>query len=116
MQRDPWFVFENFVIVKGKVIWSAIADATVAEWNPAGWKARLLFFLIIATIGGIAAQRPVELQRLSRLAIVVTIGAVSRLSIPMLTLVSAQTMTEEIMAVQMAAVLLLSLAAAHLIG
>jgi hypothetical protein len=49
------------------------------------------------------------------LAIVVTIGAVSSLSIPMLTLVSAQTMTEEIMAVQMAAVLLLSLAAAHLI-
>src|SRR5262249_13957322 len=115
MQRDPWFVFETFVIVKGKLIWSAIADATVTEWNRAGWKARLLFFLIIATIGGIAAQRPVELQRLSRLAIVVTIGAVSSLSIPMLTLVSAQTMTEEIMAVQMAAVLLLSLAAAHLI-
>jgi hypothetical protein len=60
------------------------------------------------------AQRLVELQRLSRLATVVTIGAVSSLSIPMLTLVTAQTMTEEIMAIQIAAVLLLSLAAVHL--
>ena len=76
---------------------------------------RLLFFLIIALIGGMAAQRLVELKRLSRLATVVTIGAVSSLSIPMLTLVTPQTMTEESMAIQMAAVLLLSLAAAHLI-
>jgi len=37
------------------------------------------------------------------------------LSIPFLTLVTPQTMTEEIMAIQMAAVLLLSLAAAHVI-
>src|ERR1700730_4085623 len=76
---------------------------------------RLLFFLIIALIGGMAAQRLVELKRLSRLATVVTIGAVSSLSIPMLSLVTPQTMTEESMAIQMAAVLLLSLAAAHLI-
>jgi len=108
-------VFETFVIVKGKLIWNTLVDATVTEWNRAGWKARLLFFLIIALIGGMAAQRLVELKRLSRLATVVTIGAVSSLSIPLLTLVTAQTMTEEIMAIQMAAVLLLSLAAAHLI-
>jgi hypothetical protein len=115
LRRDPGFVFETFVIVKGKLIWNTIFDATVTEWNRAGWKARLLFFLFIALIGGMAAQRLVELKRLSRLAIVVTIGAVSSLSIPILTVVWAQTMTEEIMAIQMAAVLLLSLAAAHLI-
>jgi hypothetical protein len=115
LRRDPWFVFETFVIVKGKWIWNTLVDATVTEWNRAGWKARLLFFLIIASIGGMAAQRLAELQRLSRLATVVTAGAVSSLSIPFLTLVTAQTMTEEIMALQMAAVLLLSLAAAHLI-
>ena len=115
LRRDPWFVFETFVIVKGKAIWNTIVDATVTEWNRAGWKARLLFFLIIALIGGMAAQRLVELQRLSRLATVVSIGAASSLSIPFLTLVTAQTMTEEIMAIQMAAVLLLSLAAAHVI-
>jgi hypothetical protein len=115
LRRDPWFVFETFVIVKPKFIWNAIVDATMTEWRRAGWKARLLFFLIIALIGGMAAQRLVELQRLSRLATVVTIGAVSSLSIPFLTLVTAQTMTEEIMAIQMAAVLLLSLAAAHVI-
>ena len=108
-------MFETFVIVKGKLIWNTIVDATVTEWNRAGWKARLWFFLIIALIGGMAAQRLVELQRLSRLATVVTIGAVSSLSIPLLAVVSVQTMTEEIMAIQMAAVLLLSLAAAHLI-
>jgi biotin transporter BioY len=108
-------VFETFVIVKGKSIWNTLVDATVTEWNRAGWKARLLFFLIIALIGGMAAQRLIELQRLSRLATVVTVGAVSSLSIPFLTLVTPQTMTEEIMAIQMAAVLLLSLAAAHLI-
>jgi hypothetical protein len=115
LRRDPWFVFETFVIVKGKSIWNTLVDATVTEWNRAGWKPRLLFFLIIALIGGMAAQRFVELQRLSRLATVVTIGAITSLSIPLLTLVTAQTMTEEIMAIQMAAVLLLSLAAAHLI-
>jgi hypothetical protein len=115
LRRDPWFVFETFVIVKPKFIWNAIVHVTVTEWNRAGWKARLLFFLIIALIGGMAAQRRVELRRLSRLATVVTIGAVSSLSIPLLTLVTAQTMTEEIMAIQMAAMLLLSLAAAHLI-
>jgi hypothetical protein len=115
LRRDPWFVFDTFVIVKGKLIWNTLVDATVTEWNRAGWKARLLFFLIIALIGGMAAQRLVELKRLSRLATVVTIGAVSSLSIPLLTLVTPQTMTEEIMAIQMAAVLLLSLAAAHLI-
>jgi hypothetical protein len=115
LRRDPWFVFETFVIVKGKLIWNTIVDATVTEWNRAAWKARLLFFLIIALIGRMAAQRLVELKRLSRLATVVTIGAVSSLSIPLLTLITAQTMTEEIMAIQMAAVLLLSLAAAHLI-
>src|SRR5262249_19989377 len=115
LRRDPWFVFETFVIVKGKAIWNTIVDATVTEWNRAGWKARLLFFLIIALIGGMAAQRLVELQRLSRLATVVSIGAASSLSIPFLTLVTAQTMTEEIMPLQMVAMLLLSLAAAHLI-
>ena len=108
-------MFETFVIVKGKLIWNTIVDATVTEWNRAGWKARLWFFLIIALIGGMAAQRLVELQRLSRLATVVTIGAVSSLSIPLLAVVSVQTMTEEIMAIQMATVLLLSLAAAHFI-
>jgi len=67
-------VFETFVIVKGKLIWNTIVDATVTEWNRTGWKARLWFFLIIALIGGMAAQRLVELQRLSRLATVVTIA------------------------------------------
>jgi hypothetical protein len=114
LRRDPRFVLETF-IMKGKLIWNTIVDATVTEWSRAGWKARLSLFLIIPLIGGMAAQSLVELQRLSRLATVVTIGSVSSLCIPMLTLVTPQTMTEEIMAVQMAAVLLFSLAAANII-
>jgi hypothetical protein len=78
LRRDPWFVFETFVIVKGRLIWNTIVDATVTEWSRAGWKARLLFFLIIALIGGMAAQRLVELQRFSRVATVVTIGSRAR--------------------------------------
>ena len=56
LRRDPWFVFETFV-VKENMIRNTIVEATVTEWNRAGWKARLLFFLIIALIGGMAAQR-----------------------------------------------------------
>ena len=114
LRRDPWFVFETFVIVKPKFIWNAIVDTIVTEWKKATWRACLLFFLAIALIGGMAARQPVEMERLSRLAAVVTLGAVTSLFIPLLTLVYAQVMTEEIMAVQMAGVLLLGLAAAHL--
>ena len=114
LRRDPWFVFETFVIVKPKMIWNTIVDATVTEWKHARWRARLLFFLAIALIGGMAARQPVELERLSRLAAVFTLGAVTSLFIPLLTLVYAVTMTEEIMAIQMAGVLLLGLVAAHL--
>jgi hypothetical protein len=81
--------------------WSLAYRGLIAQWPAlvSVGKARLLFFLIITLIGGMAARRLVELKRLSRLATVVTIGAVSSLSIPMLTLVTPQTMTEESMAI-----------------
>lgn len=115
LRRDPWFVFETFVIVKGKMIWNTIVDASVTEWSRAGWRARFVLLLAIALIGGIAARRVVEQQRLSRLAAVVTIGALASLSIPILTVPVPQTMSEEIMAIQIACVLLLGLATARLI-
>jgi hypothetical protein len=114
LRRDPWFVFETFVIVKPKFIWNTLVDATVTEWKHARWRACILFFLAIALIGGMAARQPIEMERLSRLAAVFTLGAVTSLFIPLLTVVYAQVMTEEIMAIQMAGVLLLGLAAAHL--
>ena len=113
LRRDPWFVFETFVIVKPKFIWNTIVDATVIEWKHARWRACLLLFLAIALIGGMAARQPVEMERLSRLAAVFTLGALTSFFIPLLTLVYAQVMTEEIMAIQMAGVLLFGLAAAH---
>ena len=114
LRRDPWFVFETFVIVKPKFIWNAIVDTIVTEWTHARWMACLLFFVAISLIGGMAARHPVEMERLSRLAIVFTLGAITSLFIPLLTVVYAQVMTEEIMAIQMAGMLLLGLAAAHL--
>ena len=96
--RDPWFVFDTFVVVKGKLVWNAIVDTTVTEWSRAGWKARFLLFLTIGVIGGMAAARPVEQKRLSRLATVVTLGAMGSLAIPLLTLPVPQTMAEGIMA------------------
>jgi hypothetical protein len=112
--RDPRFVFETFFIVKGQLIWNTIVDATQIEWSRAPWKARFLFILTIILLAGMAAQSPAELQRLSRFTAVISIGALASLSIPMLTVVFPQTMSEEIMAIQLAATLLLSLAVAYL--
>jgi hypothetical protein len=114
VRRDPRFVFETFFIVKGQLIWNTIVDATGIEWSRAPWKARFLFILTIILLAGMAAQRPAELQRLSRFTAVVSIGAVASLSIPMLTVVFPQTMSEEIMAIQLAVTLLLCLAVAYL--
>jgi hypothetical protein len=115
LRRDPWFVFETVVSVKGKMIWNAIVDESVAEWKRANWRARLLLFVAIALVGGMAARHAVELEGLSRLTTAVTIGAAASLSIPLLTLVFVQMMAEEIMAIQMSLVLLLSLAVAYLL-
>src|SRR5262249_18990030 len=115
VRRDPRFVFETFVIAKPKFIWNNIIDATVTEWSRAGSIPRVLFFLTIGLIGGVAARDPVELQRLLRLTTVVTIGGLASLSIPLLTLPYANTMTEEIMAIQISGVLLITVAIAYLV-
>ncbi|MGH7782834.1 MAG: hypothetical protein ACREO5_03185, partial [Candidatus Binatia bacterium] len=113
--RDPWFVFETFFIVKGKMIWDQIAGATATEWARGGWTLRCLFFLTAALIGGMAAQGRAEFQRLSALTAVIVIGSLASLSIPLLTVAFAQTMTEEIMMIQIGVALLLSLSVAYLV-
>jgi hypothetical protein len=113
LRRDPWFVLDTFLVVKGKFIGNNIVDTTVTEWRRADWKARGLLFLTIGLIGGIAASRRIEQQRLSRLATVVTIGALGSLAIPVLTVPYRETMSEGIMMSQIACVLLFSLAVAH---
>src|SRR5262245_30490158 len=112
--RDPWFVFETFFIVKGKLIWGTIVDATVTEWSRAPWRARLAVLLGIALIGVMAARRPGEWHRLARVSTVVTIGALASLSIPILTVPTWQTMSEETMTIQIACMLLISLLFAYL--
>jgi hypothetical protein len=64
-----------------------------------GRRARL--DLTNALIDGMPRQ-PVELEHLSRFTTVVTFGAAASFSIPVLTLVLVQSMSEEIMAIQRA--------------
>jgi hypothetical protein len=115
LRRDPWFVLETFVVVKGKLVWNAILGTTVTEWSRAGWKARFLLFLPIGLIAGMAAARPVEQKRLLRLATLVTVAAMGSLAIPILILPVRESMVEAIVATQIACMLVLSLAVAHFI-
>jgi hypothetical protein len=112
--RDPWFVFETFV-VKGKLVWNTIVGTTVTEWSRARWEARFLPFITIGLIGGMAAARPVEQKQLSRLAAVVTVGAMGSLAIPILTVPVPESMVEGIIMTQIACMLVFSLAIGHLI-
>jgi hypothetical protein len=115
LRRDPWFVFDTFVVVKGKLVWNALVSTTATEWSRAPWKARFLLFLTIGLIGTMAAARPVEQKRLSRLATVVTVAAMGSLAIPLMTLPVPQTMAEGIMVTQIACILLFSVMVAHLL-
>jgi hypothetical protein len=69
----------------------------------------------LIAIGVMAASRPVALHRLSLLATVFAIGAAASLAIPLLTLAGdPYTVSEEIMALQITAMLLFSLAVGYL--
>jgi hypothetical protein len=109
VQRDPWFVFETFFIVNTKAIWNNIIQSTETEWSRAGWRTRLALILAIGLISAMAVQSQSELQRLSKFTAIVSVGAIVGLSIPILTVVTAQTMADQIMVVQLAIALLLSL-------
>jgi hypothetical protein len=114
LRRDPWFVFETFFIVKGKAIWATFINATKAEWSHASRRAKLLVGLAVIIIGLMAAQHPALLQNLLRLSTVATIGAIVSLTVPVLTLVDPQTMTEQVMAIEIGVILLLSLVMAYI--
>jgi hypothetical protein len=114
LRRDPWFVFETFFIVKGKAIWATFINATKAEWSHASRRAKLLVGLAVIIIGLMAAQHPALLQILLRLSTVATIGAIVSLTVPVLTLVDPQTMTEQVMAIEIGVILLLSLVMAYI--
>src|ERR1700730_3497726 len=113
-RRDPWFVFETFAIVKTKMIWTTFIDATKAEWSHASRRAKLLVGLAVIIIGLMAARHPALLQNLLRLSAVATIGAIVSLTVPVLTLVTPQTMTEQVMAIEIGVILLLSLVMAYI--
>jgi hypothetical protein len=114
-RRDPLFTFQTFFMVKGKLIAEYIAGQSRVEWNRAPWAVRLLFIAVIMLTGGLAACSSTGMQRLSRLAAVSSAGALASLLIPFLTVVFVQVMSEEIMAIQLAAFLLLSLAFAGIV-
>jgi hypothetical protein len=113
-RRDPRFVFETFAIVKTKMIWTTFIDATKAEWSHASRRAKLLLGLAVIIIGLMAARHPALLQNLLRLSAVAAIGAIVSLTVPVLTLVTPQTMTEQVMAIEIGVILLLSLVMAYI--
>ena len=92
-----------------------IVEQTRVEWARVGAGGRLLAGAMILLLGGLAARNPADMRRLARLTAVFGLGAVASLSIPFLTVVVPQVMTEEIMAIQLAACLLLSLAFASVV-
>ena len=114
-QHDPWFVVETFTIVKGKMIWTTLIDAIKAEWSNASGRARLQLGAAIIIIASIAAGHPGRFQNLMRLGAVAAIGAIVSLRVPVLTLVVPQTMTEQVMAIEIATILLFSLLVAYII-
>jgi hypothetical protein len=71
--------------------------------------------LVIVLSAVLAARDRADMQRLSRLTAIFGVGALASLLIPFLTVVFVQVMTEEIMAIQLAACLLLSLALANIV-
>jgi hypothetical protein len=113
-RRDPWFTFETFFLVKGKLILDNIVNQSRLEWNRATWEGHSLFILAVVLVCGMAARDPTDMRRLSRFTAILVVGALASLLIPFLTVVVVQVMTEEIMAIQLAACLLLSLAFANI--
>jgi hypothetical protein len=112
--RDPWFAFETFFVIKPRDYVAAyIVKQTQVEWNRASWKAHALYVLAIGFIGGLAARRRQDMQRLSRFTAVFALGALGSLSIPLLTVPDVHVMSEEIMAIQVAGSLLFGLALAY---
>jgi hypothetical protein len=114
-QHDPWFVVETFAIVKGKMIWATLIDAIKAEWSHASGRAKLLLGVAILIIASIAAGYPARFQNLMRLSAVAAIGAIVSLTVPVLTIIAPQIMTEQIMAIEIATILLVSLMTAYVI-
>jgi hypothetical protein len=115
LRRDPRFVFETFFIVKGKAIWTTFINATKAEWNHASRSAKLLLGTAIIIIGLMAAGYPAYLQNLLRLSAVAAVAATVSLTVPVLTIITPQTMTEQVMAIEIAVILLVSLTVGYIV-
>ncbi|MFL5046377.1 MAG: hypothetical protein ACJ8EA_16195 [Xanthobacteraceae bacterium] len=114
VRRDPWFVFETFVIVKGRLFFKDLIEQTRLAWSNSGFARRGAFVLALFAIGVIAAARPAALRRLSLFTSVFATGATASLAIPLLTIVGEPyTLAEEIMALQITGMLLFSLAVGY---
>jgi hypothetical protein len=115
VQHDPWFVIETFAVVKGKMIWGTLTDEIKAEWSNASGTAKFLLALAIITLGLMTAGNAALFQKLMRLGVVASIGAIVSLTVPVLTIITPPTMTEQIMAIEIAIILLVSLVTAYVL-
>jgi hypothetical protein len=99
-RRDPRFVVEVFLI-KCAAVFRIISYETRLAWTNAPVWQRLALFCGLLIIGFFASRSSASFQRLWLLSAAFSTGAIASLAIPVLTVVVAQVMSEEVMAIQM---------------
>jgi len=111
LRRDPQFVIEVFLI-KCAAVLRVISYETRLAWTNAPVWQRLALLCGLLIIGFFASRSSASFQRLWLFSAAFSAGAIASLAIPVLTVVVAQVMSEEIMAIQMALLMWGSLLAA----
>jgi hypothetical protein len=111
-REHPRFVLETFFVAKPRHMWRAIRQETRVTWRTTPPTFRLLFLAGLLGIGVASAAESLAFARLRLLAAILSLGAVASLVVPFLTVTNLATMSEAIMAVQLAGMVLLVLAAA----
>jgi hypothetical protein len=114
LQRDPWFVVQAFGVKAASIVdilshetrlaWSTRAGKDMAGqkiwWQGALTWERVALLCGLITIGMLASLSSGAFRRLWQVAAVFSFGAIASLAIPLLTVVAAQVMSEEVMAIQ----------------
>ena len=96
-RKDPLFVIQAFVIKSKLLSEIMIREMRLAWGNAAPWQ-RFAFACGVFAIGVLASLSSAAFRRLWLFSVVFGVGAVASLSIPVLTVVAPQVISEEFMA------------------
>jgi len=99
LRKDPLFVIQAFVIKSKLLSEIMIREMRLAWSNAAAWQ-RFAFAGGVFAIGVLASLSFAAFRRLWLFSVVFGVGAVASLSIPVLTVVGPQVVSEEFMALQ----------------